>query len=727
MNKQQEVFDPEFALQFVDNCRVKEQVPIQTTGKNKLLISSLVETQALFDQLKQPVKDSVLMHKAYSFISQKLMLVEQEYSSVLLQNDDWKSLLALKLLKPQPLSETLQTQENWFQCIKQSAVIHMTEPCWLQNTFQISGVQSKTANQCLALYLQLTKKSLYKIDLLDLYQALLLTTGGGGSQLGQQPPVMLDFAVLQLALACFPRVFFAEILGFTLAYCHSYSVIEVCFPQQAFVSDYFAQRQQILQKQLPALHGCIADYLACFSQQQQALLWQRIQKGFCLYQLQMQNCRDSFNEHASHSQTPEQAVIELFQQKIAAALGHHQKIQLQGKSLDSWFSEMSADPQAFLALLKQSDYVDINSPMNSRMLKLFAFKGPMFGVMDEVELKIIKNWLNSLATEESKPVREATYPTDPVKTHKKTVVKEKNYAKLSNRELYYYLLNVDLYPDVLATAKNKVRHYFYCCQLISRLPFKHYSYEKFDQFIEGIYQREMASYKPLQGKPKTSKPAYVWGLQQIAPMILIDGCWLQNSLALKQCYPEISEILFGIYCDEMGNGQLAQNHSYIFQQLLNDLSIELPPVHSSDFIKYDGFMGSSFDLPVYMLSLSCHTVEFLPELLGLNMAIELSGLGKGYMQLVDEWDYWGIDSTIAKIHISIDNAASGHTFQAKKSIQLYMDQLVQRTANQLTVDQHWERIYRGYASLRIVGTRFKMNLPINYLMTKFRAERKFNG
>lgn len=142
-------------------------------------------------------------------------------------------------------------------------------------------------------------------------------------------------------------------------------------------------------------------------------------------------------------------------------------------------------------------------------------------------------------------------------------------------------------------------------------------------------------------------------------------------------------------------------------------------MYSEKFVEHRGFINSAFDLPVYMLSISCYSVEFLPELLGLNMAIELSGLGKGYMGLVDEWKYWGIDPTIANIHISIDNYASGHTFLAKKAIQLYMDDILQRTGDLVLVDKHWRRIYSGYVSLQFAGRRFKLGLPIMYLIDKF--------
>ncbi len=295
----------------------------------------------------------------------------------------------------------------------------------------------------------------------------------------------------------------------------------------------------------------------------------------------------------------------------------------------------------------------------------------------------------------------------------------KKHAKLSNKELYYQLLNVDLFPDVLPIAQVKTRRLLSACTLLNPLPFKHYDHEQFNTYLENIYQQEISTYQPLQGKPKTSREAYIWGIEQIAPMILIDGCWLQNSLALQNSHPEICEILFSIYCDEIGSGQQEHNHPYIFQQLLESLSIKVPPAYSPEFIKHPGFIHSTFDLPVYMLSLSSCSVEFLPELLGLNMAIELSGLGKDYKRLVEEWNYWGIDPTIANIHISIDNVASGHTFLAKKAIQLYMDDLFQRTANHTICDYHWRRIYSGYASLRFVGGWFKLSLPICYLASKF--------
>ena len=63
----------------------------------------------------------------------------------------------------------------------------------------------------------------------------------------------------------------------------------------------------------------------------------------------------------------------------------------------------------------------------------------------------------------------------------------------------------------------------------------------------------------------------------------------------------------------------------------------------------------------------------MPEIIGLNLAIELGGLGSVYQRLVDELEFWEIESQIIRLHISIDNLASGHSAIAREVIMLYLD------------------------------------------------------
>ena len=684
----------------------------------------------LFYQLNQAEQYPDILPCAYDFISQKLKAIESIYSSSLISNYCEEKLASLQSPDITPITNHLLTQDNLKFCINQSAAILLTQPCWLQNISRTAFSQTETSIQLISLYLQLTRTEQQNDSLLELYRSLLLANGIKLPTLhsysySQQSDIIteiFDFAALQLALARFPRVLLAEILGYTLACSQMPTLIDVCFPNHQLQSNYFKLRHKKMEQQIPALLQCITKYLALFPRQEQQL-WLRIQNGFWLYHQQMQCCRDKINHTLTNLLSPQQAVAQLFNKKAMAAIGHHQKIELDGISLDKWFSEMPANSQAFLQALKKSGYVDRQKPEDSSLLRLFDFKGPMFGILNQHECNILKNWLNEEPAETSQhhieQSEQAAIPVPPSASFQSG----KKYGHLNNRELYYYLINADFFYDVLPFAKHKANKLLKLTSLFNRLPFKHYTHEQFDTYIEYLYQHEIEAYQPLQGKPKFSRAAYVWGIEQIAPMILIDGCWIQNSLMLQNINPEICDILFSIYCDEIGNGKLEQNHPYIFQQLLNSLSIQLPPVHSKDFVKHPDFIDSAFDLPAYMLSLSSSPAEFLPELLGLNMAIELSGLGKSYMELVDDWNYWGIDSSIANIHISIDNYASGHTFLAKKAIQLYMDEIMQATGNRSILDRHWQRIYNGYASLRFVGTRFKLGLPIMYLSYKFRHKR----
>lgn len=607
MNKFKHAFDPELSMLFIKQYQHN--------------VDCHLDSRWLFYLLNQSGNDQYIMPMAYGFVTQALKNTEQVYSSLIIPDYSAEQLASLQVSNIDALSKPNLTQQIQHECIRQTEAIQMTQPCWIENTFQISGCQTVTATQLMSIYLQLTQKQKGHLGIRGLYQSLLLSEGVKIPALhsycySQQTDIVsevFDFASIQLTLSRFPRVLMPEILGFTLAYCQMPTLIEICFPDHQLPSPFFKQRHQILDKQLIPLVKGITEYLDLFPRQQQGL-WQRIQHGFWLYQLKMKRCRDQFDQSLKQEAPFQQAVGKL-----------HQQLQSQ-----------------------------------------------------------------------------------------------KKYDKLSTRELYYYLINADLFPDVLATAQNKAGKWLKLSTLFNPLPFKHYSHQQFDAYIENIYQTEAGAYQPLQGKPKISKAAYIWGIEQIAPMILIDGVWLQNSLSLHNASSEISEILFSIYCDEIGNGQLQKNHCYIFQLLLDSLSISVPPVHSAEFIKHPEFIDSAFDLPVYMLALSCFSTKFLPELLGLNMAIELSGLGKDYMRLVEEWDYWGIDSTIADIHISIDNYATGHTLLAKKAIQLYMDDILNHTGDAKILDRHWRRIYTGYASLRFVGGRFKLGLPVYYLINKLR-------
>lgn len=676
---------------------------------------------------------------AYQFVKQQLQTVSDGYAA---QFSTKYSQAHLGLLTkkaaathPHPLPETALKE-----CLAHYAPIFFTELGWLGNITQTVTSQSPLAIDLMAAYLRLIKSHHHIANSREIYHAYLLNAGINLPAVhtvafAKQPDVsdeIFDFAVLQLALGQFPRVFFPEILGFTLAYCQTLSLPEQFFADDSKkLPDFFAARTEQRKQELAHITAIIKAYINEFSEHTDTI-WRRVQCGFWLYQHQLERCDHQLTAHFHAGLSPRQAMEKLITGLLPGAIGNHGKIRLGSRTLDEWFSEKPFKSANFLASLLLSPHVDRAKPENSRLLTLFEFNEPMFGVLDDDSKAIVKDWLLS----ELNPalLKSRKQQSTQVKVGLKTIAntgkvetaatsaaisettqnQRINYNSLSNRDLYFYLVNNDLYPEVLLTAKARAERILTIAKWINHLPFRRYSHQAFDKFIESVYQKEKNTYKPLGKKTKLPKEAYVWGIEQFAPTILTDGSWLQGVQQLNY-FPNhaIGALLYKIYQDECGNGILEQNHPQIYQALLDSQQIKLPTINSKEFCKHPGFIDSAFDIPIYLMSISKFPNFFLPELLGLNLAIEISGLGNVYLRLSEELKHWGIPSAIVDIHTSIDNLATGHTSLAIHAIKTYLDDI---TANfgEDAMQAHWRRIHIGYCSLSTASLRFKLSLIKHY-------------
>jgi hypothetical protein len=172
--------------------------------------------------------------------------------------------------------------------------------------------------------------------------------------------------------------------------------------------------------------------------------------------------------------------------------------------------------------------------------------------------------------------------------------------------------------------------------------------------------------------------------------------------------------LFAIYSDELGNGDLTKNHAGIYRRLLESLQIQCAPIETLEFAASERFLDAAFDLPVLLLSIALNTHRFLPELLGLNLAIEVSGLGLAYSQLARDLDYWGIDPKIVRLHQSIDNFASGHAAIAREAIVLHLRE-VGALGGDSAQQANWRRVNRGYGLLNEATRRLKRSMVASFL------------
>ncbi len=683
------------------------------------------DSRQLFYALLNNVDPGQAITPAFGFVKQQLANIIQKQANNFYHYQPEQ--ISLLQQRGPDIAISLDSSQRSIRerLLLQVAPVVLTEPCWLQGICQAATSETEIALQLMALYCKWTKPSL-----IGLYRGQLAACGieispvNSWAFAGQQAilPCLFQFAALQLALARFPRVLLPEILGFTLAHASAGNLLDNLFTNRQQADDFFTIRHKQLISQQTRIRQILVNYLNLFPGQAPACatanrddLWQRIQSGFQLYRQQTENClRQLAKPQDTSTQT---ALLQILQQKARAARGHHGQIQLDGRCLDEWFRQEPFDGKNFLTALKRSPYIHKDHPGQSPLLALFEFGGPMFGVLDTNEKQILKDWLTGQsetrisAGEIAKPV-----PASPVINANRRPLDD---TKVNNRERYFYLVNADLYPQHKKTSAHSVQRLLYITQCLNRLPFARYQHCLFDDYIESLYRRETEAYQPLTGRPALSRSAYIWGIEQLAPMVLADGCWLQGISALTTTSQQtIVDLLWRIYADETGDGRLQQNHPHIYRRLLESLNIDLAPIHSREFCQHKGFIGSAFDLPVYLLSISHFPSTFLPEILGLNMAIELSGLGRVYMRLSDELNYWGIDSSIVDLHISIDNFASGHAALAKKAIQLYLDDIACRYGNH-ALQQHWRRIHNGYCSLQTALWRFKYALPFNYLLKKY--------
>lgn len=709
--------------------------------------SDAVNCRLLFHKLIHLSENYDVLPAAYRFLKFMLHRISEQYTGKFI-----KKIQPDKLIKQQ-LKANPSHNAGFFSGLSVDALVHcapvfLTEPAWLAGISQAATSQAPLVVDLTKVYLNLTLNEQSLAGIRSVYCGFLQSQGRQIPDLqtvlfARQEKVCneaFELAATQLALAQFPRLYFAELLGFTLAYCSSQSMPEILilFASESEFGKFLATKKIRKEQEILKVITIILAFLQSFEQDKTGL-WERIQTGFHLHRQLTGNLHKTINSELNRKSAPRESAEALILSLLPYAVGHHARIKLEGKPLDDWFKEQPFKSDEFFRHLLNSPLVDLNHPENSRLLKLFEFEGPMFGVLDNGGIEVFRTWLASEAAKGKLTINTGKKPENGSQLTKSIIQSDNNtiagydscclysekllpdFSKLDNRKLFYYLVNCENFPTVLPMAKAKARQVLNQAKWLNRLPFKPYSHQAFEAYINGIYLKETKTYQPLTAKPKLSKAAYIWGIEQLAPAILTDGSWLQCSHQLAfSANKAVGAYLDKIYQDETGQGVLKQNHPFIYQQLLNSLNIDLPPIFTREFCDHPGFLSSAFDIPVFLMSISKFPSALLPEILGLNMAIELSGLGSVYLRLSQELSYWGINPAIIDVHISIDNMGTGHSALAIKAIQTYLDHIAAVSGNEI-MQAHWRRIYTGFCALQTVSYRFKFSVLRHYVFKRPQA------
>ncbi|WP_335944788.1 iron-containing redox enzyme family protein [Pseudomonas sp. G166] len=173
----------------------------------------------------------------------------------------------------------------------------------------------------------------------------------------------------------------------------------------------------------------------------------------------------------------------------------------------------------------------------------------------------------------------------------------------------------------------------------------------------------------------SSKAHALYFLQAVAPTKLVDGAWLYG--VLKHWHDHRFEGLLCTYLEELGDGNPAQNHVVIYRKLLAEYGLQdAPDIDDERYLQ-----------GAVQLALGYAGDEYLPEVIGYNLGYEqlpLHLLISAY-----ELSELDIDPYYFTLHVTIDNASTGHAHKAVQSLLQLMPMEAGR-------ESFWRRVTLGY-------------------------------
>jgi hypothetical protein len=179
----------------------------------------------------------------------------------------------------------------------------------------------------------------------------------------------------------------------------------------------------------------------------------------------------------------------------------------------------------------------------------------------------------------------------------------------------------------------------------------------------------------------TSKSHALYFLKSVAPTKLVDGSWLYG--LLQRWDDARFASLIRIYLEELGEGVASKNHVVLYRKLLA----------SNGCDQWADLDDDHFTQGAIQLSLAHHAADFLPEVIGFNLGYEQLPLH--LLITAYELNELGIDPYYFTLHVTVDNAVTGH---ARSSLQGVLDTLPRVAHTQA----FYRRMANGY-KLNMLG------------------------
>ncbi len=608
-------------------------------------------------------------------------------------------------------------------CAMQYAPQALFPSCVLQNYTRASNSHERTPSLVHQLYNEYVscgdnqKNHVYKYEnvLRSIGLSIPSFDGSSFSYDIHMLPCSFDLLAYRLSLSIHPDKYHAEILGaslFELVVGYP-SVFSSFFESNSSVRHFVECHIKSRHQKHDLLRQIMQEVLSVCDVDQVCSVIQRIFCGFMTSLYLYRHWWKHVVDYAQYgSADSHEDMVRLVKNKSKYAVGYHQRLKLSKHHFDDLIVK---DPELFVKYLARSPWVKPGHPEKSMLLgTLIDFEGPMFRIFSEDELGVIHRWIASLSPDLAgspdilKDQRIKDHLGLSLIFHHVNTIKppsegQKKYLRArQSRTLYHRLLNIEQYPLIYSEALDFCERWLArsarrICQSNHALPFQSYSHKALNEWFEHKALDQAKSYSKNIDVQK-SREDVINEAVQLCPMIFIDGAWIQKWSNISLLSSPMGGLLYRIFSDEIGNGDPRLNHPNIYRSLMESMGIQLPDFRTIEFAQDHRFSDASFSIPAFWLSLSLFPHRFIPETLGLNLAMELSGVGGAYRTARDELSHYGFSTLFVDLHNTIDNVSSGHSAMAVRAIEIYMSSLTQIN-DSLCLEDHWKRIWIGYQSL----------------------------
>lgn len=230
--------------------------------------------------------------------------------------------------------------------------------------------------------------------------------------------------------------------------------------------------------------------------------------------------------------------------------------------------------------------------------------------------------------------------------------------------------------------------------------------------------------------------AQAW-LRKASVVKYVDGAWLQHLLRVTTAHGHDSRdtdfssdaarkdwirqqrtaarASWQVMTEELGDGDLSRSHVAIYEDLMDKLAkedgspsppkgeerafIEMPEVGGASDAKGNNLDRTTGNARCWrsglsQLALSVSPNEFLPESIGWNSSYE--GLPYHLLLSSRELQELDLDAYYFWLHISIDNASSGHSAMARECVVSFIE-AAKQAKGQSFADEMWARVKLGFA------------------------------